>query len=70
MAALNHEADDVRDGKIDLSKMVVNLKNHFYYLQEGYVKMLVKKNDMKKLKCLLGFLFVVGIRVATYKFFH
>lgn len=49
MDALNNEFDNVRIGKIDVSNMVVDRKNHFYFLQVGYVKMMVNKYNMKKL---------------------
>lgn len=53
--ALYHEVDGVRAMQIDLSNVLVDLKNHFYSIQSGYVKMEVSKKGVKNLKCFFGF---------------
>ncbi|CAH1426367.1 unnamed protein product [Lactuca virosa] len=57
MDALNHEMDDIRVGNIVVASMLHDLKNHFYSLEVGYVKVPTESKAMKmKVKNVKGFL--------------
>ncbi|CAI9272543.1 unnamed protein product [Lactuca saligna] len=67
--ALNHEVDDVRAGQLNLSNMVVDLKNHFSSLQASYVNIVLGKKKEKKVKWVFGVLVVAVQGVLTYRLF-
>ncbi|CAI9296805.1 unnamed protein product [Lactuca saligna] len=68
--AMNREVDDVRVGQLDISNVVVDLKNHFVSLQRAYVKMVFKHNKRKKLMYCVGIVGVVTTSVVTYLVFQ
>ncbi|CAH1449482.1 unnamed protein product [Lactuca virosa] len=68
--AMNREVDDVLAGQLDISNIVVDLKNHFVSLQGAYVKMVFQHNKRKKLKYCIGIVGVVTVSVVTYMFFN
>ncbi|CAI9286725.1 unnamed protein product [Lactuca saligna] len=45
--AMNLEVNDVRAGQMDISNMVVDLKNHVVSLQGAYVRMVFKNNKLR-----------------------
>ncbi|CAI9265397.1 unnamed protein product [Lactuca saligna] len=67
--AMNREVDDVRAGQLDISNVVVDLKNHSVSLHGAYVKTVSKYNKRNKLMYCVGIVGVVSTSVVTYLVF-
>ncbi|CAH1427860.1 unnamed protein product [Lactuca virosa] len=51
--AMNREVNDVRDGQLDISHLVADLKDHFISLQGSYVKIVTSQFSRPKILFLI-----------------